>query len=132
MLSAVFGSTRYDSTTSLSSETSARGLTQMSNNRLNLKRVFMSTVSLLDEAIVVGLVIFVLSRFGIRTPIWVVVLDRFQFFPQSWIDIAPEEFIGTSTSFKRPAFLHSSFVSIRISTLKDLYDGVADRFAALY
>ena len=46
----------------------------MSNNRLNLKRVFMSTVSLLDEAIVVGLVIFVLSRFGIRTPIWVVVL----------------------------------------------------------
>jgi membrane-bound ClpP family serine protease len=46
----------------------------MSNNRWNLKKVFMSTVSLLDEAIVVVLVIFVLSRFGIHTPIWVVVL----------------------------------------------------------
>jgi membrane-bound ClpP family serine protease len=45
----------------------------MLHNRFNFRLLFGSFVSLLDDAIILALVLIILSRFGIRTPTWLIV-----------------------------------------------------------
>jgi membrane-bound ClpP family serine protease len=45
----------------------------MTQNRFTFKLLFMSAVSLLGDAIILTIAIIILSRFGIRTPIWLII-----------------------------------------------------------
>jgi membrane-bound ClpP family serine protease len=45
----------------------------MRQNKFNFRLLFASVVSLLDDAIILTLGIIILSRFGIRTPVWVII-----------------------------------------------------------
>lgn len=46
----------------------------MLQNKLNFRLLIASVVSLLDDAIILTLAIIIFSRFGIRTPVWLIIL----------------------------------------------------------
>ncbi len=52
---------------------SERSLKTMPQNKFNCRLLFVSVVSLLDDAIILTLAIIILSRFDIRTPIWLII-----------------------------------------------------------
>ena len=45
----------------------------MPQNRFNFRLLFVSAVSLLDDALILTLAIIILSRFGIRAPVWLII-----------------------------------------------------------
>ena len=55
-------------------------------NKFNFRLLFMSVVSLLDDAIILALGIIILSRFGIHIPVWLIIFIALLFV--GWILIS--------------------------------------------
>lgn len=57
----------------------------MPQNRFNFRLLFVSAVSLLDDALILTIAIIILSRFGIHIPVWLIIFIAILFLGWTFI-----------------------------------------------